>query len=301
MKKYILVLLAFVLSLASCADTSSTDTPASGQDLAQPPAKSVAETSSEDIDWGETEHDVVIPPEEEVIVEPTDTSVFGSELGSVGGCTVHTPDFHTIRYVFVEYVGMEAFNEWKENHNKIQMPSYAENGEDYCPYMFNFPDFIKDFSITEEIYYQLHEDTMSYYAYDHPAALIFHGTEEEIEAWYRDFEGSRIRMAKKEYIQELKRALASRAEREIENLRTAAFEELYRAAALTEDELSDILRGIHSTKYSFPVHIDKDLIFTATSEFDIFAEGPPEIDPDAPLMDIDWGEPEEVILIEPIG
>ncbi len=108
-------------------------------------------------------------------------------------------------------------------------------------------------------------------------------------------------MAKKQYMEELKDAFARRAEGEIENLRTATFEELYRAAALTEDDLDEILQGIHSTKYSFPVHISKDLIFTAASEFDIFAEGPPEIDPDAPLMDIDWGEPEEVILIEPIG
>ncbi len=290
MKKCGCMLLVLVMLLVSCADAASDDAPVSGDTLATAAPMVETETALEEIDWGETEVEEVIPPEEVMVVEP-DPPPPSEYIGQIE-CLVHSMDYHSYPDVFIEYVGSDAFNEWLQSREK----RYED-----CAFNDGFPYFIRDFGITEETYYQLHEDTISAYRYDHPAELIFHGTEEEIEAYYRDLEGNRVRSLKNQYIDEFKHFLAEKADSEIENLRTTSIEEIYRATSMTEDELSDFIRDFNSRGDGHRYHISMDLIFTAESELDIFVEAPPEGKTEAPSADIEWGEPEEVVVVEPIG
>ncbi len=188
-----------------------------------------------------------------------------NDFGGIVECPVHSIDYHAFDDALIQYVGSDAFDEWLHIQEE-------KGSNDDCLFGYGFPDFIKDFQISEDTYYSLFEDTISYYMYDHPTELLFHGTEDEIEAYYRDLENNRLRLAKKQCIFELKEALVRNSGNKIDNLRDVSIEELYLASSLSENELADIIKSINAPKQY--VQIAEDLIFTAKSENDMFIEIP---------------------------
>lgn len=124
----------------------------------------------------------------------------GAEPISYGGiveCPIHSFDS-----AFIEYVGEEAFSAWIDAQTDTL-------GTGECLFGYGFPDFLEAFSISEEVYKELYEDAFAYYMYDHPdAELMYHGTKEEIEAWYRKGEDNAIRLEEKQCLMEYEQALA---------------------------------------------------------------------------------------------
>lgn len=129
----------------------------------------------------------------------------GAEPVSYGGiveCPIHSIDYHSIDSAFIEYVGEEAFSAWIDAQTD-------KLGTGECLFGYGFPDFLEAFSISEEVYKELYEDAFAYYMYDHPdAELMYHGTKEEIEAWYRKGEDNAIRLEEKQCLMEYEQALA---------------------------------------------------------------------------------------------
>lgn len=230
-------------------------------------------------------------------VPPSDPLSNNNELGGIIECPVHSIDYHSFDDVFIQYVGDEVFYEW--------IRSQEENeSDDDCLFGYGFPDFIKHFGITEETYYRLFEDTISSYMYDHPAELLFHGTEEEIETYYRDLEANKVRIEEKLCVLELKQALVDKAVRKIDNIRTAKVAELYNASSLSEDELLAIIQNINRTKLY--VNISPEKTIEAKSESDIFVEAPNTNSSVDNIIRgasevIEWGEPDVEVVIEPVG
>lgn len=129
----------------------------------------------------------------------------GVEPVSYGGiveCPIHSIDYHSFDSAFIEYVGEEAFSAWIDAQTD-------KLGTGECLFGYGFPDFLEAFSISEEVYKELYEDSFAYYMYDHPdAELMYHGTKEEIEAWYCKGEDNAIRLEEKQCLMEYEQALA---------------------------------------------------------------------------------------------
>lgn len=122
--------------------------------------------------------------------------------GGIVECPIHSIDYHSFDSAFIEYVGEEAFNAWIDAQTD-------KLGTGECLFGYGFPDFLEAFSISEEVYKELYEDAFAYYMYDHPdAELMYHGTKEEIEAWYRKGEDNAIRLEEKQCLMEYEQALA---------------------------------------------------------------------------------------------
>lgn len=220
-----------------------------------------------------------------------------NEYGGIIECPVHSMDYHSFDDVFIQYVGSDAFNEWLDEQTE-------SGSQDDCLFGFGFPDFIEDFDITEETYYSLFEDTMSSYMYDHPAELLFDGTHEEVEAYYRDIEACSIRLEQKQCIMELKQALAEKADAIIPNIRTISIGELRSVSGLTESEFQTVVQNINSTKSYINISADnidsvvseKDMLFVNISEITIS----PEVSNINILPDVEEVvEPDVEAVIEP--
>ncbi|MBQ8524843.1 MAG: hypothetical protein IJ457_09495 [Clostridia bacterium] len=115
----------------------------------------------------------------ETTVAATDPAQTGDAVG--GGelkCKVHYL-YHNFAGSLIDYVGQDKFDEWLES------VSETEDLSEDCPCNANIKNFIDYFDIPYEVFV-VKGNLTGHLEYD-PEILYF-GTEEEIEAHFRDFE-----------------------------------------------------------------------------------------------------------------
>lgn len=163
--------------------------------------------------------------------------------GGIVECPIHSIDYHSFDSAFIEYVGEDAFSAWIDTQTD-------KLGTGECLFGYGFPDFLEAFSISEEVYKELYEDAFAYYMYDHPdAELMYHGTEEEIEAWYRKGEDNAIRLEEKQCLMEYEQALAE--------LSDTISSDAISSDTISEAEIEQIIKKINNGKQYVHIVVDE--------------------------------------------
>lgn len=153
-----LVLLALTVVLASCG-TVNTGTEDSDTDT-----QGLVESSDVDVEPEETKEDVV---------------------GGTGVCKVHEISFHSFLTDFTVYVGEDAFAEWI---SEAEENDRSAGGSDGCLYpTANLYRFIREFDIPREKFVEiLNSDFSFYYNNDFNVDVLYDGTYEDADRYYRD-------------------------------------------------------------------------------------------------------------------
>ncbi|MBQ4055103.1 MAG: hypothetical protein IJD17_05255 [Clostridia bacterium] len=170
----LLLLLLMLFNLASC-NNSSNETEIDG-------------TYIESIDDTLLKADEVDQPsndtEEINDSDPADTEENSySANGGTGDCTVHSVVYHGFPYDLIETIGEEKFDNWLENCKK-KSEDYNDNG---CIYASNIYDFVHDLNIPKEAFVDFYNRSGYYYLRDYDIDLLYDGTAEENDAYYRDY------------------------------------------------------------------------------------------------------------------
>ena len=90
-----------------------------------------------------------------------ETNTISKELESGGytKCVIHNESYHFIDMVFINYVGVETYNEWIATLDDYDI---AISMDDVCTSEWNIVDMIKYFNIDKEkffiLYYRLCQD-----------------------------------------------------------------------------------------------------------------------------------------------
>lgn len=127
----------------------------------------------------------ITPYESRYEKQETETKIFDIEHDNVNehsggstGCQVHGVEYHAIPNSLVNYVGdSEAVSEWLANVTENKTADGCP-GTKACIY-----DFVVHFEIPKSVFIELYNDhTMRY---DYPIDLLYSGTAEEIDTYYR--------------------------------------------------------------------------------------------------------------------
>lgn len=114
----------------------------------------------------------------------TTENTYSANGGTSGICTVHAESYHSFPYELTEYVGSEKFDAWNEADN-IASIGYDDRG---CMWKGDIFDFIHEFDIPKDVFIKWYNETNSYYVYDYDIDLLYEGTAEENEEYYRNHE-----------------------------------------------------------------------------------------------------------------
>ncbi len=132
-----------------------------------------------------TDTNTVIPEDTSDSAENTadTTENTYSANGGTGDCTVHSVAYHGFPYELTESVGEEKFDNWLENCKK-KSEDYNDNG---CIYSSNIYDFVHELNIPKETFVDFYNRSGYYYIRDYDIDLLYDGTAEENDAYYRDY------------------------------------------------------------------------------------------------------------------
>ncbi|MBP9988874.1 MAG: hypothetical protein KBT46_05175 [Ruminococcus sp.] len=115
--------------------------------------------------------------------EGDETLPQGTGIGGTGGCKVHGYGYHMYPALWTEYVGEEEFNKW---YNEVEK-DYVYTTTD-CPCKSsNIYEFIKYFNIPKEKTIEFYNSTTRYYYHNTiDIDLLYDGTAEENDRYYRE-------------------------------------------------------------------------------------------------------------------
>jgi len=100
-----------------------------------------------------------------------------------GVCSVHSESYHSYPYELMKYVGLDKAYAWIEK-GENESEGYNDRG---CPWKDSIYSFIHDFDIPKDVFVKWYNETDRYYFYDYDIDLLFEGTAEENDVYYRDF------------------------------------------------------------------------------------------------------------------
>lgn len=118
-----------------------------------------------------------------------------------GFCTVHSESYHGFPYELMQYVGLEKAYDWIEK-GEDDSKGYNDRG---CPWKGNIYGFIHDLDIPKDVFVKWYNETDRYYFRDYDIDLLYDGSAEENDAYYRDFRERRDTvMAKRSTFEQIK-------------------------------------------------------------------------------------------------
>lgn len=85
-------------------------------------------------------------------------------------CYVHSHSYHGVPGEFIDYVGQEAFNQYRETRTFFNV----EKGET-CTSTYTFPDFLSYFNITKEEFCKIYNNSPCWYSAIHDADILYSG------------------------------------------------------------------------------------------------------------------------------
>ncbi len=244
--KKVLVCIGVCFFMVSCASTTETVSTIDAPEFT--PATVAVEEEVETI----LEEAMVL--EESIVIETIDASLDGPvQEVEKSYCTVHTEDYHQYDYDLVEYIGEESFFAWIDEKD-------AQEHEGDCPLGCGFPDLVKEFHVPKEILWNMYNEAYMYYTHDHDIELLYTGTEAEIEAHYRDMEGSRKRHEAKDCLLELKIGLINHVDGDVGTIRQVSLKELMEHSGMTNDEIIKRIESINATKMYIAMTTDLEVL-----------------------------------------
>ena len=134
-----------------------------------------SEINNEPVDTGENTSEIIVSPNEE------ETSTSAPAIGGTSYCEVHYSAYHMIPGWIIDHIGKDRYEEWIENLEFSDLTLW--NSE--CTRPVNIKTVISEFNITED-------EFAKYCNYPSDSVynlnLLYNGTEEEIDEYYRDLE-----------------------------------------------------------------------------------------------------------------
>ena len=125
-------------------------------------------------------------------IKDEETNSQGADVGGTGGCIIHSSGYHVFPDALIEYSGKEAFIEW-ENGLRAK-DNYECDRSTECPYPeANIYEFINYFNYPKEEFIKMYNaDSSNYYNYQWDIDLLYSGTKEENDAYYREMNDNRV-------------------------------------------------------------------------------------------------------------
>lgn len=173
------LLIVLITTLVSCADINkdndfNTDDTSLQADRGNQPSDDTAETNDPDpADTAETN--------DSNTADTTENTY--SANGGTGGCNVHSEAYHGFPHELIEHTNEEEYREWFDTNEKMS-ENYNDNG---CIWTANIYDFVHELNIPKEVFVDFYNRSGYYYYRDYDIDLLYNGTAEENDAYYRDY------------------------------------------------------------------------------------------------------------------
>lgn len=128
------------------------------------------------------------------VENPESTENSGQVNGGTRICTAHPISYHSYLNEFIKYVGEENYNEWTKKYES-ESQEFNDNG---CLWKHNIHTFIKEFNFPQDVFVEiLNSNPFIYYTDDYNVDLLYNGSEEEIDTYYRNHVDRKEEYAKK--------------------------------------------------------------------------------------------------------
>lgn len=139
------------------------------------------------------------------LVNTEDSAVSGElESGGYTKCAIHTESYHSINFVFADYVGLENYNKWTASLGDYHV---AKNASDVCSIKWNIVDLIKHFDISKEDFSEIYYNNSCYYHKIYDLDILYCGDEKTIDKYFRNVDYSESEKAWRSSEYEFKRIL----------------------------------------------------------------------------------------------
>lgn len=216
-----------------------------------------------------TDTNTVIPEDTSDSAENTaDTTenTYSANGGTSGMCKVHSDIYHSFPHTLMEYVGLDEAYNWIEKGEEASK-GYDDRG---CPWKGSIYEFIHEFNIPKDVFVKWYNETDRYYSDDYDIDLLYNGTAEENDAYYRDYsERENTVMAKRGAFDQVKGYIFTTRMSELmkvlgENLSSAkvSLAEMVYILDMPREELESIIaQSKELVPYLLRYDYDLDLIY----------------------------------------
>ncbi len=222
-----------------------------------------------------TDTDFVNPIESK---DPHDieTNTISNELESGGytKCVIHNESYHFIDMVFVNYVGVEAYNEWIASLDDYDI---AISTDDVCTSEWNIVDMIKYFNIDKENFFILYNNNPCYYYTIYDIDILYGGDDKKIEEFFKNYDYNDFEYAWRTSEYEFKLILQEIIDTvnlnngvtpgDV-NLRQTNIANLINKSGISRENAVNILNNIN-IKYDSNLNYDFDKIYNNNESFSI--------------------------------
>lgn len=196
----------------------------------------------------------------------TTENTYSANGGTSGMCKVHSDIYHSFPHTLMEYVGLDEAYNWIEKGEEASK-GYDDRG---CPWKGSIYEFIHEFNIPKDVFVKWYNETDRYYSDDYDIDLLYNGTAEENDAYYRDYsERENTVMAKRGAFDQVKGYIFTTRMSELmkvlgENLSSAkvSLAEMVYILDMPREELESIIaQSKELVPYLLRYDYDLDLIY----------------------------------------